>query len=576
MQQKQWVIKPRPAEQDIRNLQNAINASELLATLLLQRGITSFDLARTFFNPSLKHLLAPSLMKDMDKAVERVTQAVENGENILVYGDYDVDGTTSVALMYSFLTESYDQVSYYLPDRYTEGYGVSDKGIDFAADNDVSLIIALDCGVKAVKQVKRAKELGMDFIICDHHLPGKELPPAVAMLNPLQPGCGYPYKSLSGCGIGFKLIQALTKAWSLEDTAPLKYLDLVAIAAACDIVPITGENRVLCHFGLKQISTALRPGLQLLLENAKKLKDGQLIQPLSISDVVFSIGPRINAAGRMEHGQLAVELLCAKTTKAAEAPAEAVVQNNDNRKKVDQSMLVDAQAMLEEASQFDHSTVLFADHWHKGVVGIMASRIQDWRYRPTIVLTASGDKVTGSARSVEGFDVHAAIDQCGDLLESYGGHRAAAGLTMPKENLEVFKQRFEGAVAASITPDLLVPKVEVDAVVALDMLTPAFFEAMERMGPFGPENMQPVFVVHGLMDAGKSRVVGSDQSHLKLSVKDGKGAATMEGIAFGLAHHVERIKKGEPFSAAFTLEWNYFNNLKKLQMMVRDIQFNDS
>jgi len=573
--EKQWSMKPVPSAESVLGFQNAINASGPLATLLMQREIRDFESARLFFNPKLERLHPPFLMKDMQVAVDRITKAINTDEHILVYGDYDVDGTTAVSLLYSFLLEHCPNVSYYIPDRYGEGYGVSLKGIDFAEDNDVSLMIALDCGIKAVDQVDYAAGKNIDFIICDHHLPGKSIPKAVAILNPLQSDCTYPDKYLSGCGIGFKLAQALTQAWDLDKHEPYKYLDLVAIAAACDIVPLIGENRVLCHFGIQLIEEAMRPGLKLLLENAGRLVDGRLKKDLTIGDIVFAIGPRINAAGRMEHGQLAVELLTSTTTKAAEIPASRVNENNTTRREVDKQMLEQALAMVQELNENTVSTVLFDPNWHKGVVGIVASRVQDVRYRPTIILTEAEGMATGSARSVEGFDVHAAIESCADLLDTYGGHRAAAGLTMKLENLEEFRDRFEAAVDAVIDPSQLIPSIPIDLELKLHQINMRFYNSMNRMAPFGPENMRPVFVSHNLKDTKRSKKVG-DGSHLKLEVcQSGVEAQLIRGIAFGLGHMLDEIEDRE-FSAVYTLEINEFNGVKSLELMVRDIKVSAS
>lgn len=557
-------------------MQNAINASEPLATLLLQRGIAGFEEAKRFFNPSLSQLHSPFLMKGMQVAVDRITEVINQGENILVYGDYDVDGTTSVAMMYSFLLEHSERVSFYLPDRYAEGYGVSFKGIDFAADNDVSLIIALDCGIKAVEQVAYAREKGIDFIICDHHVPGDQVPEAMAILNPLQTDCSYPYKSLSGCGIGFKLIQALTEAWQLERSEPYRYLDYVAIAAACDIVPMTGENRVLTHAGLKLMEESLKPGLKQLLENGGMIVNGALKRPLQVRDLVFVIGPRINAAGRMQHGNLAVEVMIAKTEQAATEPVEQLIQNNQDRRDTDLQILEEALQMLRDdaVTQNRKSTVLCADHWHKGVVGIVASRVQDHFYKPTIILTKSNGKLTGSARSVGSFDVHAAIESCADLLINYGGHPAAAGLTMEEENLTAFQDQFETAVASALRTEDEVPVLKIDMELHLEQITMRFFNTMDRMSPFGPKNMRPVFVTHNLIDTGNSRCVG-DGTHLKLEAKSARpGKQKIRGIAFGMGDRLVRMQQGEPFSLVYTLELNHFKGHKNLEVMVKDIRFN--
>ncbi len=578
MLQKRWNYKPVPEEQAVQDLMRGINASPALSKLLIQRGVHDFESAKAFFNPSLHQIHNSFLMKDMDKAVNRITEAIEKGENILVYGDYDVDGTTAVSLLYGFLIEHYENVSYYIPDRYAEGYGVSMQGIDFAHDNGVSLMVALDCGIKALKQVDYANSKGIDFIICDHHLPGKTLPRAFAILNPLQPECIYPYKSLCGCGIGFKLVQALALTWELDKEEPYKYIDLVAIASAADIVPMTGENRVLTYFGMKMMEKALRPGLAQLLEGAGLAEDGELIKKeLTVTDVVFKIGPRINAAGRMKHGSLAVELLTAKTQKQASVPAADVNQNNTDRREVDLQTLEEALVMIQSDSKLQEtkSTMLFASHWHKGVIGIAASRIQEHYYRPTIILTESNGKASGSARSVLGFDVHAAIEKCADLLSSYGGHPAAAGMTLELHLIDEFRKRFENAVAETITDEQLVPSIEVDLEVDLDQLTMNFFTQIQRMAPFGPSNMAPVFVTHNLKDSGRSKCVG-DGSHLKLEVMQGDQSQTFfSGIGFGLGSLEKEVQSGRRFSLAYTLEKNEYRGNVSLQLMVKDLRFTD-
>ena len=578
MLQKRWNIFPHPEKEEIEDLKRAINASDTLAALLIQRRITDFEVARRFFNPSLKQLHDPFQLKDMQVAVDRVTKAIESGENILVYGDYDVDGTTAVSLVYDFLMHEYENVSYYIPDRYGEGYGISFQGIDFAEDNGVTLVIALDCGVKAIDQVAYAAEKGIDFIVCDHHLPGDALPAAVAILNPLQEGCAYPFKALCGCAIGFKLIQALAHAWDMEKETPFKYIDLVAIATAADIVPMVEENRILTYWGIKQMERVLRPGIAQMLEGAGLAENGKLSKPvLTVSDLVFKIGPRINAAGRMKHGSLAVDLLTATTQKQAELPAEEVNQNNLDRREVDKQTMDEALEMIcaDEALSAAKSTVLFAKHWHKGVVGIAASRVQDHFYRPTIILTESNGKASGSARSVNGYDVHAAIEQCADLLENFGGHPAAAGMTLALENVKTFQQRFEEVVASSIEPDQLIPTVQIDLEVNFVDLTKNLQKTLDRMAPFGPGNMKPVFVTHHVCDTGKSKRVG-DGTHLKLEVfQDGNRGVKFSGIAFGMGDLISEIETGKKFSVAYTLEENVYKGVSNLQLLVRDIHFID-
>jgi single-stranded-DNA-specific exonuclease len=576
MLEKKWNFLSAPTETEISNLKNAINASDALATLLAQRSIKDFEAARAFFQLDLKHLHPPALMKDMQKAVDRITLAINEGQNILVYGDYDVDGTTAVALLFSFLSSHYENVTYYLPDRYTEGYGVSFKGIDYAEDNDVSLIIALDCGIKAVDKVAYSNEKGIDFIICDHHLPGKEIPAAHAILNPLQKDCIYPFKYLSGCGIGFKLAQALSIAWQIDQREVFQYLDLVAIAAGCDIVSMTGENRLMTHFGLELMKTSIRPGLKLLLENGGLIKGDILQRELSVTDLVFLIGPRINAAGRMSHGELAVKLLTATTMRQAEIPAKEIIEFNADRRLTDQGIRDEALEMIraDEKLRNAKSTVLYAEHWHKGVVGIVASRVQDEFHRPTIILTESNGQASGSARSVNGFDVHQAIETCADLLINYGGHPAAAGLTLELDKLEEFQARFEQAVSETILPEQLIPQISVDMKIDFHKITDKFFTQMNRMAPFGPDNMRPHFATYHVKDTGKSKPVGEDGAHLKLEVyQEGYPDKKMNGIAFKLGHLATKVSSGEPFHIVYKLELNHFRGETSIQMMVEDIHF---
>jgi single-stranded-DNA-specific exonuclease len=577
MQSLRWIPKRTPAEDEVNQLRTAINASTTLATILAQRGLHTFNEVKEFFQPSVRQLHAAFLMKDMDRAVDRITTAINRQENILVYGDYDVDGTSAVALLYGFLTEHYDQVSYYIPDRYKEGYGVSYVGIDFASDNDIGLIIALDCGVKAVDQVLNAKEKGIDFIICDHHVPGKLLPDAVAILNPLQEDCTYPFKHLCGCAIGFKLIQALSEAWDLERTTPFRYVDLVAIATGADIVPMVGENRTLVHLGLRSMEGQLKPGLAELLERQGLAEYGRFNKSeMTVSDLVFKIGPRINAAGRMEHGSIAVELLNASTSAQAKQFAELLDQHNAERKEEDERVKLEALEMIENSAflQTSRSTVVHAAHWHKGVVGIAASRLQDEYYRPTIVLTTSNGKITGSARSVKGFDVHAAIEACADLLENFGGHPAAAGLTMVPSNLEPFIERFEEVVHARLTAEQAVPVLEYDLEIDLTTIQPRLIEQLNRLAPFGPGNPKPVFVTRNLVPTSKCRRVGEDRSHLKIEVHPmGQPKQVFDGIAFGKGAFLEEWSGEQTIDLAYTLEWNEFRGVKRIQLMVRDIHF---
>ncbi len=577
MQSLRWIPKRTPSADEVNQLRTAINASTTLATILAQRGLRTFNEVKDFFQPSVRQLHAAFLMKDMDRAVDRITTAINRQENILVYGDYDVDGTSAVALLYGFLTEHYDQVSYYIPDRYKEGYGVSNEGIAFAADNDVTLIIALDCGVKAIEQVADAKQRGIDFIICDHHLPGKTLPDAIAILNPLQDGCDYPFKHLCGCAIGFKLIQALTEAWDLERSSPFRYVDLVAIATGADIVPMVGENRTLAHLGLRSMERQLRPGLAELLERQGLAEYGKFSKSeMTVSDLVFKIGPRINAAGRMEHGSIAVELLNASTSLQAKRFAELLDQHNAERREEDERVKLEALEMI-EASAFlkaSKSTVVYAAHWHKGVVGIAASRLQDEYYRPTIVLTSSNGKITGSARSVKGFDVHAAIEACADLLVNFGGHPAAAGLTMEPDNLDLFIERFEEEVRSRLTAEQAVPVLEYDLEIDLSTIQPKLVEQLNRLAPFGPGNPKPVFVTRGLVPTEKCRRVGEDRSHLKIEVHpEGHPELLFDGIAFSKGTCLDEWSPAQVIDLAYTLEWNEFRGTKRIQLMVRDIHY---
>lgn len=520
-----------------------------------------------FFRPSLAHLHDPFLMKDMTEAVQRLERALGDGERIMVYGDYDVDGTTAVALVYSFLLRFTGLVSFYIPDRYKEGYGISFAGVEHAAREGVGLIIALDCGIKAIDKVARASELGIDMIICDHHRPGDHLPQAVAVLDPKRDDCPYPYKELSGCGIGFKLMQALAQrnGIALNELEPL--LDLVAVSTACDIVPVTGENRVLSHFGLKRINEHPRPGLaaMLAMSNVKR--------KLSVTDLVFIIGPRINAAGRIEHGRQAVELLLARDAGEAAAVGSRIDGNNTARQQLDKDITGQALQRIadDEALRGAWSTVLFDPLWHKGVIGIVASRLIEVHYRPTIILTESNGKAAGSARSVKGFDVYEAISRCADLLDQFGGHMYAAGMTLPLDNVEAFRLRFEEVVRETLAEELRTPEEEVDMELPLSALTSRFLHIVEHMSPFGPGNMRPVFLTRGVVDAGAARIVGD--GHLKLSVMDPSDRTRRyEAIAFRQGHHLDMVRTGEPFSILYTLEENEWNGRRSLQLNIKDMK----
>ncbi len=560
--EKRWAIKETDNEK-VQQLQAALQIPSILIQLLVQRGIYNYEDSKKFFRPLLEHLHDPFLMKDMDKAIDRIISAINNKEKILVYGDYDVDGTTSVATVFSFLKEHEVDADYYIPNRYTEGYGISFKGIDFAKENGFSLVIALDCGIKANDKIDYANERNIDFIICDHHLPGDQMPKAVAVLDPKRKDCDYPYKELSGCGIGFKLISALAKRKHIHYDKVNRYLDFVAVSIASDIVHITGENRVLAFYGLKKINSNPSEGLKALIElNAAK-------KALTISDVVFQIGPRINAAGRMDDAKHAVQLLISGVDKAT-SNAQVLNDHNFTRKDFDKTITLEAKAMLEgdpeEAKK--RTTVLYKSEWHKGVIGIVASRLIETWYRPTIILTESNGMIGGSARSVAGFDVYEAINSCSDLLEQFGGHMYAAGLSLKPENLEAFKIKFEKVVASTITEQMLTPEIEINAVIDPVDVTPKFYNILNQFAPFGPMNMKPVFATYGVVDTKWSKVVGND--HLKLSVK--KNEKQLNGIAFGMGEKFAKVQSGEPFDVCYTLEENEWNGKKSIEMLVRDIR----
>ena len=560
-----WTLKPEPNSEVVKNLAAALNVDSLIAKLLVQRGISTFDEARQFFRPSLDDLHDPYLMQDMDKAVERIEKAVANGENILVFGDYDVDGTTAVSLMASYLKSFYPNVATYIPDRYNEGYGVSYQGIDFADDNGFSLIIALDCGVKSIDHVAYAKAKNIDFIICDHHRPGDTLPDAVAVLDPKREDCSYPYDELCGCGVGFKLIQALAqnRNQTIEDLIP--YLDLVATAIAADIVPITGENRVLAKFGLEVINTNPRPGIKALIQNLKR-------QTLTITDVVFVIAPRINAAGRIKHGNYAVELLTEFDLEQAAAFAAQIETFNADRRAFDKEITEQAlQQILENNEEDRYTTVVYQEDWHKGVIGIVASRLTETYYRPTLVFTKSGDKLAASARSVKDFDVYNALEACSEHLEQFGGHMYAAGMTLKEENYEKFKDAFERVVSETIHPDMLTPEISIDAEVKLSDINPKFFRILKQFEPFGPQNMTPIFLTGDLTDTGYAKKIGADEEHLKVHVKQ-SDSESFNAIGFGLGHKKELVDNKQSFAAAFSVEENEWNGTVSLQLRLRDIK----
>ncbi|MEM9680323.1 MAG: single-stranded-DNA-specific exonuclease RecJ [Bacteroidota bacterium] len=560
-----WTLKPLPEASQVEALKTQLNVGDVVATLLLQRGISTYDDAKTFFRPSLDHLHDPLLMKDMDKAVNRIEQAISDGESILVYGDYDVDGTTAVALMSSYLKTRTDAVATYIPDRYDEGYGISFKGIDFADDNGFTLIIALDCGIKAIDKIKYAKDKGIDFIICDHHRPGDTIPDAVAVLDPKRDDCEYPFKELCGCGVGFKLITALAtnEGQSVEELVP--YLDLVATAIGADIVPIIGENRVLAHFGLKVINSHPRPGIKAIIAEVKK-------EQLTITDVVFIIAPRINAAGRMQHGNHAVALLTETDFNLAAEYAIDINQYNTDRREADARITEEALQQIEDLKEQErYTTVVYNQHWHKGVIGIVASRLIDTYYRPTLVFTKSGDKLAASARSVSGFDVYQALDACSEYIEQFGGHKYAAGLTLKPENYEAFKAAFETVVKDTIDKTHLIPELKIDLKVNLNQVTPKLFRIVEQLAPFGPSNMRPVFMTDGVKDTGYGKCVGEADKHLRISVAE-SGTSPIGAIGFNLGPKKSIALNGTPFDVAYTVDENHWNGDVSLQLKLKDIK----
>lgn len=562
-----WTIKPKPSEEKIKHLAQALNVEDFVATLLIQRGIETFDQAKDFFRPQLDQLHDPFLMKDMDKAVSRIELAIKNQENILVFGDYDVDGTTAVSLVSSYLKSHYPNIATYIPDRYDEGYGISFKGIDFADDNGFSLIIALDCGIKSIDHIAYAKERNIDFIICDHHRPGDSLPDAVAILDPKRDDCSYPYDELCGCGVGFKLIQALgtNRNETIHDLVP--YLDLVATAIAADIVPITGENRILAFYGLQVINSDPRPGIKALVHQVKK-------KTLDITDVVFIISPRINAAGRIKHGNHAVELLTEFNFEQAQQFASEIEQYNADRKDLDKKITKEAFQQIAANNEQDRfSTVVFQEDWHKGVIGIVASRLIETYYRPTLVFTKSGDKYAASARSVKGFDVYNALDACSEHLEQFGGHMYAAGMTLKAENYKTFKEAFETQVSATILPEMRTPEIEIDAEINFSDITPKLIRILKQFEPFGPQNMTPVFMTSDIKDTGYAKTLGAEEEHLRLFVKQNNSDG-IAAIGFGLGKKLDLAKNQNPFQLAYSLAENEWNGTVSNQLMLKDIRTN--
>ena len=563
----EWYTPPSAPENTVEHLSGALGVSPVIAQLLAQRGITSYEEAKNFFRPDWSQLHDPYLMQDMTVAVNRIIQAIERHERVMVYGDYDVDGTTSVALVYSFLKDKIENLTPYVPDRYKEGYGISIAGIDHAKEEGISLIIALDCGIKANAQIDYANDLGVDFVICDHHLPSENLPKAIAVLDPKRGDCAYPFKELCGCGIGFKLIQALQQRMELPQKELFCYLDLVATAIAADIVPIIGENRILTFLGIEQLNQSPRVGLQFFLKSLKN--------PVSVTDLVFVIAPRINAAGRMDHGLNAVELLAASDVEVALPIARSIEFYNSERRATDERITKEAlQQIILNEQQESFSTFVFHSSWHKGVIGIVASRLIETYYRPTVVLTESEGVLSGSVRSVRGFDVYKALESCAEFMIQFGGHKYAAGLTLKPEQLEGFKKGFEAYVRSTILKEQQTPSLIYDAVLKLNELSPKLLRILNQMGPFGPKNMRPVFVTHHCKDTGGSRLVGKDQTHLKLEIRDSSGIQ-IQGIGFGMGANLITIKNQLPFSVLYTLEENEYNGIVSLQLKVKDLKFEE-
>ena len=563
--QKRWVEIPLKQADLVSKLQQDLQLDEVLCRLLVNRGISRFETAREFFRPDLAHLHDPFLMKDMELAVLRIEKAIAKGEKILIFGDYDVDGTTAVALVYQFFKAIHSEIDFYIPDRYAEGYGISFKGIDFAEANGFSLIIALDCGIKSIDKVAYAQAKGIDFIICDHHLPGDQLPEAVAVLDPKRPDCDYPFKELAGCGIGFKLIQAYSQKNDLPFDNLVAYLDLVAVSIAADIVPVNGENRTLAWYGLKRLNENPCPGMAALMDISGRKEQ------YSLSDAVFQLGPRINAAGRIADAKNAVQLLISITKEEALAKAKLIELNNEERRGHDSDITEQALAMIGgNASLIKRkSTVVYHEKWHKGVIGIVASRLTETYYRPTVVLTQSNGVVAGSARSVMGFDLYEALSACSELLEQFGGHKYAAGLTMKTENVPAFQERFEEVVAASITEELLTQEIKIDATLRLEQIDGKFFRILNQMEPHGPENMSPVFLSKNVYTYGTASIVG--EKHLKLKIRQGD-SAYFDCIGFGLASFCDDLNRGLPFDICYSVEENIWKDRRNIQLKIRDIR----
>lgn len=571
---KIWGIKPQGDINEIKHLSAALNVNMVIANLLVHRGIKTYNDAKAFFRPRLSDLHNPFLMKDMDKAVTRLEQAIARQEKVLIYGDYDVDGTTSVAMMYLFLKDYLSIIDYYIPDRYTEGYGISPQSIDFAARENFSLVIVLDCGIKAVEKIHYALQNNVDFIICDHHNPGDQIPEAVAVLDPKRPDCEYPYKDLSGCGVGFKLLQAFTQKNGISQEKLYNLLDLVVVSIASDIVPITGENRVLAYFGLEKLNTNPGMGLKTIISYS-----GLTGEEINISDIVFKIGPRLNASGRIEHGKKSVQILVSDDTVSSDALGEEIDSFNEIRKSLDRDITQEALEMINNNPELRNrnSTVIYNRDWHKGVVGIVASRLTEFYYRPTVVLTESNGLATGSARSVRDFDLYEAIGACSDLLESYGGHMFAAGLTLRIENIRDFSRRFEEIVTKTLSDRQQSQIIEVDARIALHEITPPFYRVLKQFAPYGPHNMVPVFVTEDVIDAGTSRLVGKNSEHIKLDLMEPDSSlGGFAGIAFNMAHKFPVVQSGTPFDICYSIGLNEFRGKTNLQLNIRDIRTKQS
>lgn len=572
--QNRWNLLKQEEEDKVKRLANDLGLSEIhekLCQILLQRGIDTFEKAKAFFRPDKSQVHDPFLMQDMDRAVDRIIQAIQNEEQILIYGDYDVDGTTSVAMMYSFLSSYYPHLAYYIPDRYKEGYGISLTGIDYAADNNFSLIIALDCGIKAIEQIEYANNKDIDFIICDHHEPGETIPNAVAALDPKRSDCSYPFKFLSGCGVGYKLMQGLCKKSDFDEALLDEYLDFLAVSICADIVPIIGENRVLCSLGMQQLENNPHLGFKTMMAQSKfNTENG-----LSVKDIVFTLAPRINAAGRIGSGTGAVDLMVSQKKETAEEIGLLINQQNTDRRSFDSSITEEALALIEQdpKAKEKKTTVLYKEDWHKGVIGIVASRCIEKYYRPTIILTKSNGLASGSARSVKGYSVYNAIEQCSDLLSQFGGHKYAAGMTMPIENIPAFQEKFEAVVSETIDPQLLIPEIDIDTEITLNHVQKKFYQILKQFAPFGPENMQPVFLSRGLVDRGMARRI--KDKHLKMHViAANRKGPSFDAIAFGLGHYYEAIRSGTSFDLAYAIEENNWNGKKSLQLVVKDIRLN--